>query len=145
MILAALLAANPGAAPGIDAGVPSDPAISAEPNPRELEHEAMTQLKSIYVSEKAYFAEYDRWGIDFVQIGFVPDALCPDGARQKIKVREGPSVAVGCHFSYSVELHKELGFVATARGEVGRTRGRSFRVVGLGPSSGVVEELPARR
>jgi hypothetical protein len=125
---------------------PNGPPVAAsELSARALEHEALAGLKGIFVAEKSFYAEKDRWGTRFDEMGWVPDPVCPDAARAQIQVREEPSVAVGCHFSYSVELHKELGFVATARGEIGRTRGRAFRVVGLGASAGTVEELLPKR
>ena len=91
------------------------------------EYEAMRGLKALFVSEKAFFAEFDEYSADYVKIGFMPEE-CTAGAKPEV-----PRDAVaGCHFGYRVTLKGKGGaegkFEAEAFGATPATKGQKYKI-----------------
>ena len=103
-----------------------------------MEKEAFANLKALYVAQKAYFAERDRYSTDLDAIGFAPDEWCQDGARLTIKEKPSAAKKIGCHFVYEVEtMDRSRQFRAHARGAAGAALGRDFLVESSGEHMGI--------
>ncbi len=112
---------------------------------KALQAEAFTGLKSLYTSEKAYFAERDRYTTNLTQIGFEPDGWCEDGARLRIKAQPTDFRKVGCHFTYEVETLGEGPqgqFRLYARGAVEPVLGVVYLVESSGQFAGIPRPNP---
>ena len=83
------------------------------------ESEAKTTLKGLFVAEKSYFGERDRYTADYAQLGWEP-AACPDGTRPGVPSK---GWIAGCNFIYRVEIQGQ-GQKATFTGYA----------VGVGPN-----------
>jgi len=70
----------------------------------DFEAEAFKSLRAIFIAQKSFFAERDRYATSFDQIGFAPDEWCEDGARLRITEKPTEFKKVGCHFVYEVEI-----------------------------------------
>ena len=121
-------------------------ALAAEPpDARGLEAEAFQGLKALYVSEKAYFAEKDRYSPSLDQIGFAPSEWCEDGARLRIKEKSTEFKKVGCHFVYELETLGEgpqMQFRAYARGAATPAIGLNYLVESSGQYAGIPRRNP---
>jgi hypothetical protein len=109
--------------------------------PKEIEKEALEQLRGLYTAEKSYYAEKDQYSADLRAIGFEPNAWCPDGARLLIQ-NVGPNEAVGCHFTYRVELDEtgpQAQFTLHAHGAAPPAIGLDFAVGSDGEQRGILQ------
>jgi len=121
----------------------ADSASAAKPTyPKEIEQEALTQLRAIYTAEKAYFAERAQYTDDFRAIGFQPSGWCPDGARLRIPKPTSANEAVGCHFVYRLELDgsgPKGQFTMYARGAAPPAIGLDYSVGSDGEQRGILQ------
>ncbi|WP_163989138.1 hypothetical protein [Pyxidicoccus caerfyrddinensis] len=70
---------------------------AASPAPSHSTHEAVCGLMWLHASERAYFAEKDRYGLP-AQVGFLPSP-CHDGTRPPVSE---PASVGGCGFVFTV-------------------------------------------
>ena len=104
---------------------------------KKLQAEAFAGLKAIFVCQKSFFAERDKYTANFDEMGFAPDPWCEDGARLKIKETDTPHKKIGCHFIYEIETLSKGGFRAYARGAVEPTLGVVYLVESEGRYAGI--------
>ncbi|MBS1149100.1 MAG: hypothetical protein H6Q89_798 [Myxococcaceae bacterium] len=112
---------------------------------KQLEAEAFLNLKGLYVAQKAYFAEKDRFTTNLDEVGFAPDEWCEDGARLRIKEKPTAFRKIGCHFIYEVETlgaAPQMEFRAYARGAVGAALGFNYLVESSGDQRGIPRRNP---
>ena len=121
----------------------ADSISAAKPSqPKEIEQEALTQLRAIFTAEKAYYAERDQYTDDLRAIGFEPGGWCPDGARLRIPKPASAKEVVGCHFVYRVELNGSgptAQFTMYARGAAPPAIGLDFSVASDGEQRGILQ------
>jgi hypothetical protein len=94
---------------------------------KEAEVEAQVNLKALFVAEKSFFQEMDRYSPDFQAIGFAPEG-CRDGTRPAVP--DGTWIA-GCRFIYRVQVKgtcPDCRFEGLARGAADPVRGVGYAI-----------------
>ena len=121
------------------------PAGAAPMSAKDCEAEAFQHLKAMFVAQKSFFAEKDRYSASLDQIGFAPSDWCEDGARLHIKEKATEFKKVGCHFIYEMETLGEgvqMQFRAYARGAVAPVLGINYLVESSGEYAGIPRRNP---
>jgi hypothetical protein len=124
--------------------VAKEPVHSAK-TAKDCEAEAFQNLKAMFIAQKSYFAERDRYSASLDQIGFAPDEWCEDGARLRIKEKSTEFKKVGCHFIYELETLGEgvqMQFRAYARGAVAPVLGINYLMESSGEFAGIPRRNP---
>ena len=125
-------------APRAPPPTPAAPANSGDA--KAAEAEARRNLKSLYVAEKAYFQERDRYSDDLAEIGFVPEA-CADGTKPATQGRRSAS---GCYFVYKVVLAgrgPDSRFVGYAYGAAPVVKGVEYQIFSDGEQAGTPKRV----
>lgn len=86
--------------------------------------EGVAGIRALFFSEKALFAEKDRYSANFQELGFAP-LSCTDGSRATVP---DSSWIGGCRFIYRVNLTSISSFTLTARSVSGATEGTVLTV-----------------
>ncbi len=124
----------------------AQPALAVEPpDLKALETEAFQNLKSLFVCQKAFFAERDKYSTSLDQLGFAPSDWCEDGARLRIKDTPSEFKKLGCHFVYEVETMgtgPAMQFRAYARGAAAPAIGINYLVESGGQYAGIPRHNP---
>jgi hypothetical protein len=84
------------------------------------ECEGIQNVKAIFIAERSFLQEKDRYSSNLAEVGFAPYG-CADGSVPSLP---GPGWAPGCHFFYRVDLVGDR-FTITARGASALTQGRT--------------------
>jgi hypothetical protein len=88
------------------------------------EREGLLGVRGLYLAERSYYAEKDRYSSNLAMVGFAPDS-CTDGTRPT--PQEAGQVA-GCRFLYRVTVTGPYSFIATAYGVSGAVEGTTLKV-----------------
>ncbi|QRO02238.1 hypothetical protein JRI60_26075 [Archangium violaceum] len=88
------------------------------------EREGIQGIRALFISERAFLQEKDRYSSNLAEVGFLPLG-CTDGTRPS-----GPdsSWVGGCRFIYRVEVTGPFSFTATARAVSGLIEGTTIRI-----------------
>jgi hypothetical protein len=88
------------------------------------EREGVQNIRSLFIAERAFLQEKDRYSSNLAEVGFLP-LSCTDGTRPL-----GPdsSWMGGCRFIYRVEVTGPSSFIATARAVSGLIEGTTIKI-----------------
>lgn len=88
------------------------------------QREGVQGIRALFITERAFIQEKDRYSSNLTEIGFVPMS-CTDGSRPALP--DSTWGAAGCRFIYRVDVTPS-GFVATARAVSGAISGTTLKI-----------------